>query len=161
MADPALSAGQYSIGKPGDSSALIFGAGTSVLVASTQTDTGSLNVQDQAVTGHDGTLFGVDTLPGMIVTQTGQAMASTGAAAMDAYSALSGAWNDPAVRLASGTVQVLRARYPGSGVTRRCYGRGRKIMPTYGWVTQGVVQFTSQFQAADNTWYDDTAVSIE
>jgi hypothetical protein len=74
---------------------------------------------------------------------------------MDAYSALAGAWNDPSVRLTDNTVQVLRGYYPGSNVVRRCYGRGRKIVPTYGMVYQGVVPFTAQFQAADTIWYSD------
>ena len=115
-------------------------------------------VQDQAVTGHDGLLFGIDTMPGMVITQTGFVLTSPaqGALAMDAYSALAGAWNDPSVRLADNAVQVLRGYYPGSSVVRRTYGRGRKIAPVYGTVYQGVVPFTSQFQSADTIWYSDT-----
>jgi hypothetical protein len=164
VSDPVLTAGQYSIGRDlpgGDSAALVFGTGTSVLVAVTEVDTGSPAVQDQPVVGHDGMLFGVDTLPGMIVTQTGQAwVPNQGNAAQDAYGALSGKWNDPAVRLANGSMQVLRAFYPGSAVVRRCFGRGRKIVPAMGLVHTGLVPFTAQFQAADNTWYSDTQFSL-
>jgi len=165
VADPTLSAGQYSIGKnlpSGDASAFVFGRGAnSIQIQSTSTDTGSLTVQDQAVVGHDGTLFGVDTLPGMVITQTGFAYSPVPVVnALDAYSALAAIWNDPVVRFANGPVQVLRAFYPGSLVTRRCYGRGRKIMPTLGLVYTGQVPFTSQFQCADNTWYSDVQQSI-
>jgi hypothetical protein len=157
VADPTLAVGQYSIGREGGPG-YVYGRGaSSIQIQNTATDTGSLVVQDQAVTGHDGTLFGIDTLPGMVITQTGYALTSPaqGALAMDAYSALAGAWNDPSVRLTDNTVQVLRGYYPGSNVVRRCYGRGRKIVPTYGMVYQGLVPFTAQFQAADTIWYSD------
>lgn len=163
LADPVLSSGQYSIGVSGSASAFVFGRGANnIQIQNTATDTGTVTVQDQAVTGHDGMLFGVDTLPGMVVTQTGMAYTTpaTGASALDSYSALAGAWNDPTIRLANNAVAVLRALYPGSTVVRRTYGRGRKILPTYGQVYQGVVPFTSQFQSADNTWYSDTASSL-
>jgi hypothetical protein len=162
VADPTLSAGQYSIGKDGSAAAFVFGKGAnSIQIQNTATDTGSINVQDQSVVGHDGTLFGIDTLPGMVITQTGFAYSPVPVVtALDAYSALAGAWNDPTVRLADGAVQVFRAFYPGSAVTRRCYGRGRKIMPTLGLVYTGQVPFTSQFQAADNTWYSDVQQSL-
>lgn len=158
---PALSSGQYSIGTPGNMGAFIFGAGANgIWIANTSSDTGTLAVQDQAVVGHDGVLFGVDTQPGMVITQTGQAwLPGQPASVMDAYSALAGVWNDPTVRLFAGNVQVLRALYPGSSVARCTYGRGRKIMPTYGLVNQGLVPFTSQFQSSDNTWYEDTISS--
>ena len=157
MADPTLATGQYSIGKEGGPG-YVYGRGaSSIQIQNTATDTGSLVVQDQAVTGHDGTLFGIDTLPGMVITQTGYAFTSPsqGALALDAYSGLAGAWNDPSVRLADNAVQVLRGYYPGSNVVRRTYGRGRKIVPTYGQVYQGVVPFTAQFQSADTIWYSD------
>jgi len=156
---PVLSAGQYSIGKPGDTGALVYGAGAGgIWIATTETDTGSLTVQDQAVVGHDGVLFGVDTQPGMVITQTGQAwLPGQGPACLDAYSALSAAWNDPTVRLFAGDIQVLRSFYAVSNVTRCTYGRGRKIMPTYGLANQGLVPFTAQFQSADNYWYEDQA----
>jgi hypothetical protein len=158
-----ITAGQYQITRSDGSNAFAYGAGANgIQVASTATDTGSVSAQDQPVTGHDGTLFGIDTLPGMVLTQTGYAMTTpaTGSAAMDAYSALAGCWNDPVVRLAYGSVQILRANYRGAGGIRRCYGRGRKIMPAYGQVFQGLVPFTAQFQAADNTWYSDAAFSV-
>jgi hypothetical protein len=163
MADPTLTTGQYSIGRDGSSSAFVYGMGANnIQVASTATDTGTVNVQDQVVVGHDGTLFGIDTLPGMAVTQTGYAYTSPsqGAVAMDSYSALSGAWNDPSIRFTDGAVQVLRAFYRGSSVVRRTYGRGRKIVPTYGLVFQGLVPFTALFQSADNTWYEDVPSSV-
>lgn len=161
MADPVLVNGQYSIGKPGGPS-IVYGAGTQLLVNNTATDTGTMNVQDQAVVGQDGTQFGTDTLPGMIITQGGYAyVANNGRAALDAYGTLAGMWNDPSVRLVPGVVQTLRACYPYSNVTRRCYGRGRKIVPAYGQVFQGVVPFTAQFQAADGIWYSDTLYSTQ
>ncbi len=162
MADPTLASGQYSIGRDGSSAAFVYGRGAnSIQIQNTATDTGSITVQDQAVVGHDGTLFGIDTLPGMVITQTGFAYSPIPVVnALDAYSALAGAWNDPAIRLADGAVQVLRAFYPGSSVTRRTYGRGRKIQPTMGQVYQGVIPFTSQFQSADNTWYSDVQQSL-
>ena len=161
--DPTLSPGQYSLGLDGgDPNAFIYGAGANgIQIAQTETDTGTMTVQDQPVVGHDGLLFGVDTLPGMVITQSGQVwMPGQTAAALDAYSALAGVWNDPAVRLANGAVQVFRSYYKTSDVTRRCYGRGRKIMPAYGNSFQGLVPFTAQFQAADNNWYEDTPSSI-
>jgi hypothetical protein len=163
MSDPVLVSGEYSIGHDGSSSAFVFGNGANnIQIQNTATDTGTINVQDQAVVGHDGLVFGYDTLPGQVVTYTGMAMvpAGSGATAMDANSALAGAWNDPSVRLVDGAVQVLRAFYRGSNVVRRTYGRGRKIMPTMGQVFQGLVPFTAQFQSADNTWYSDTLYSI-
>jgi hypothetical protein len=162
MSDPVLAPGQYSIGTPGSSSAYVFGGGVNgIYIAETQTDTGTINVQDQAVVGHDGLLFGVDTLPGMVITQNGQVyLPGETTAALDAYSALAGVWNDPNIRLVNGAVQVLRSYYAASNVTRRTYGRGRKIMPTYGSVWQGLVPFTSQFQSADNTWYEDTPQAL-
>jgi hypothetical protein len=162
VADPALVPGQYSIGTPGSSAAYIYGAGAGGhYVQNTATDTGSLATQDQAVVGHDGMIFGIDTLPGMVVTQTGfVSLPGHGQAAMDAYGALSGKWNDPSVRLVPNAVQVLRAYYPVAAAVRRCWGRGRKIVPTYGLASQGVVPWTAQFQAADNTWYSDTPVSV-
>ena len=166
MADPTLTAGQYSIGIEGSSAAFVYGGSTSpwansIQVSSTSVDTGAINVQDQAVVGQDGLQFGVDTYPGMVVTQQGQAYATSPvSAALDAYSALAGAWNAPAVRLADGAVQVLRAYYRGSAVVRRTYGRGRKIMPAYGMVNQGLVPWTAQFQSADNTWYEDVKSSL-
>jgi len=165
VADPVLTSGQYSIGADGSSTAFVYGGtgpyANSIQVSSTAVDTGTVSVQDQAIVGQDGLLFGVDTLPGMVVTQTGQAYSLPApAAAMDAYSALSAAWNAPAVRLADGAVQVLRAYYRGSAVVRRTYGRGRKIIPAYGMVNQGLVPFTAQFQSADNTWYEDVKSSL-
>lgn len=167
MADPTLAAGQYSIGQDGSSAAFVYGGtaasgwANNIQIANTATDTGTVNVQDQAIVGQDGTQFGIDTLPGMVVTQQGQAYApAAGSTALDAYSALSGAWNAPQFRLADGAVQVLRACYPGSSVVRRTYGRGRKILPTYGLVNQGLVPFTAQFQSADNTWYEDVLSSL-
>jgi hypothetical protein len=162
MSDPTLGTGQYSIGAEGSSSAFVFGRGAnSIQINSTQYDPGSVIVQDQAVVGHDGMNFGIDTLPGMVITQSGFSYTSPAltASAMDAYDALAGVWNDPSVRLQNNAVVCFRANYPGSAVTRRCYGRGRKILPTLGVVFQGQVPFTSQFQAADNTWYSDTASS--
>ena len=79
MADPTLAAGQYSIGQAGSSSAFVYGGtaasgyANNILVSNTATDTGTVNVQDQAIVGQDGTQFGIDTLPGMVVTQQGQA----------------------------------------------------------------------------------------
>ena len=166
VADPTLTAGQYSIGTEGSSAAFVYGGSVSpwannIQVSSTSVDTGTVNVQDQAVVGQDGLQFGVDTYPGMVVTQQGQAYSPAAvAAAMDSYSALAGAWNNPAVRLADGAVQVLRAYYRGSSVVRRTYGRGRKIMPSYGMVNQGLVPWTAQFQSADNTWYEDVKSSL-
>jgi hypothetical protein len=162
MSDPVLAPGQYSIGHDGSPAAYVFGGGANgIQINQTETDTGTMAVQDQAVVGHDGLLFGVDTLPGMVITQNGQVwLPGESAAALDAYSALAGAWNDPTIRLVSGAVQVFRSYYKVSNVTRRCYGRGRKIMPTYGQAWQGLVPFTSQFQAADNTWYEDTQSAI-
>lgn len=165
MADPTLTSGmggQYSIGYPGNANAFVYGNGANgIYVQDTQTDTGSVTTQDQAVVGRDGMQFGVDTLPGMVITQTGFArLANNPPAAMDAYSSLAGAWNDPTIRLVNGSIQVLRAKYPGSNVTRRCYGRGRKIMPALGMSNQGVVPWTAQFQAADNTWYEDTISTL-
>lgn len=164
MADPTLTwgqGGQYSIGTPGGTM-LVYGNGAgNIFIQDTQTDTGSITTQDQPVVGQDGLQFGVDTQPGMVITQTGWCrVAGNGAAAMDAYSALSAKWNDPSVRLVPGAVQVLRVQYPYSAVTRRCYGRGRKIAPAMGLVNQGVVPFTAQFQAADNIWYEDVLSSI-
>lgn len=160
MADVMINQGQYSIGTDlpgGDPAAVVYGWGTSNLVQNTAVDTGTMTTQDTPVTGHDGQLFGVDTLPGMIVTQTGVAyINANGRAALDAFSALAGKWTDPLARLSMGTVQVLRAYYPVSNVTRRCYGRGRKIQPTYGIANQGAVPWTAQFQAADCTWYSET-----
>jgi hypothetical protein len=101
VADPVLGQGQYSIGREGSSSAFLFGRGAnSIQVQNTATDSGSIADQDQAVTGHDGQLFGVDTMPGMVITQSGFAYTSPalGASAMDAYSQLAGAWNDPSIR---------------------------------------------------------------
>jgi hypothetical protein len=160
---PDITAGQYQITRSDGSNAFAYGSGAnSIQVATTQTDTGTITVQDQPVTGHDGMLFGIDTQPGMVLTHTGYAMTTpaTGSSAMNAYSALAGCWNDPVVRLSYGSVQVLRAFYRGASAIRRCYGRGRKIMPAYGQVFQGLVPFTAQFQAADNTWYSDTQFSI-
>lgn len=159
MADPTLATGQYSIGRDGSAAAYVYGRGaSSIQISRTEIDTGSVVVQDQAVTGHDGILFGVDTVPGMVITQTGFAYAQglgKELVVMDAYSGLAGAWNDPSVRLTNNTVQVLRSLYPGSAVARRCYGRGRKIVPVLGQVMSGIVPFTSQFQAADGIWYSD------
>ena len=162
MADPALAPGQYSIGTPGSSSAYVYGAGAGGhYVQNTATDTGSLAVQDQAVVGHDGMLFGIDTLPGMVITQTGFTyLPAQGRAALDAYGALAGKWNDPSVRLVPNAVQVLRAWYPVSGAVRRTWGRGRKIVPVYGLASQGTVPWTAQFQSADNTWYADIPQAI-
>lgn len=167
MALPTLAQGQYSIGTVGavdDPATVVYGLGASnIQITSTDTDTGTPGAQDQAVAGHDGQLFGVDTLPGMVITQAGFAYTSPGqgAAAFDAYAVLAAKWNDPAARLSMGTVQVLRATYRTSLVTRRCYGRGRKIMPSHGQSYQGIVPFTAQFQAADNVWYSDTEYSLQ
>ena len=162
MAEPVLANGQYSIGPPGGP-ALVYGRGTTTQVSGTEIDTGTVTVQDQAIVGQDGQLFGVDTIPGMVVTQTGQCNTGAGAgmAAMDAYNLLAGQWNETDVRLANNAVQVLRAWYPGAASPRRTYGRGRKIMPTMGQVFNGLVPFTAQFQAADNIWYSDQNFAIE
>lgn len=160
MADPVLSTGQYSIGVSGGPAFTYGGRSGSyannIQVATTQTDSGNLAVQDQAVVGHDGMLFGIDTMEGMAVTQSGQVnMPGQGAAAMDMYGTLAANWNDPAIRLANSKIVVLRAFYPGSAVVRRCYGRGRKIVPVMGLVNQGLVPWTAMFQAADGIWYSD------
>ena len=165
MADPTLSSGQYSIGKynvGGDTSALVYGrASNSIQIQNTAIQSGALVPQDQPHIGTDGLMFGVDAQGGMLVTHTGYALTSPaqGTAAMDAYSALAGKWNDPSVRLVNAAMQVLRASYPGSAVVRRAYGRGRAIQPALGQVFQGIVPFTAQFQAADNYWYSDSEFS--
>lgn len=166
MSDPALTFGQYSIGKDipgGDSAALVYGRGSNSIQAGTfQIQAGAIAAQDQVMIGADGMQFGVDAQAGMVITQTGFAFTSpaTGVAAMDAYSVLAGKWNDPAVRLANSSVQLLRASYPFSSVIRRAYGRGRAIQPALGQVFQGLVPFTAQFQAADSNWYSDTENSV-
>ena len=164
MADPTLAAGQYSIGTEmsgGDPNVVVYGFGTTLLVQNTSIDPGSMATQDQAVVGHDGQLFGVDTMAGQVVTQSGLAyITANGIGAMDAFDRLAGKWNDPAARLSSGAMQLLRAHYPVSIVTRRCYGRGRKIAPTYGTANQGAVPWTAQFQAADANWYSDTESAL-
>jgi hypothetical protein len=157
-----ITAGQYQITRSTGANAFSYGRGqSSIQIASTQADMGSVTVQDQPVIGADGTQFGIDTLPGMVITQTGYAMTTpfTPGPAMDAYSALAAAWNDPVVRMAPGAYQVLRAFYPGAASIRRAYGRGRKIMPTYGQANQGLVPFAAQFQCADNNWYSDAQFS--
>lgn len=159
----ALTSGQYQISRLDGGNAVTYGMGAgNILIDSTQVDPGTVNVQDQPVVGHDGLLFGEDTMPGMVITQTGKALTSPsqGALALDSYSVLSAAWNDPQIRLQDNAVQVLRAFYRGSAVVRRCYGRGRKIMEAYGQVFQGLVPFQAQFQAADNNWYDDAQSSV-
>lgn len=165
MPEVTLNQGQYSIGSAeiagGDPNAVVYGFGTSNLVTNTAVDPGSAAVQDQAVVGHDGMIFGIDTMAGMVVTQTGLAyLNANGRGALDAYSQLAGKWNDPSVRLAYGATQLLRAWYPVSSVIRRCYGRGRKIAPTLGLANQGAVPWTAQFQAADTTWYSETDNSL-
>lgn len=164
MAEVTLAQGQYSIGNEiagGDPAAVVYGWGTPNLVQNTATDPGGAAVQDAAVVGHDGQLFGVDTMAGMVVTQSGLSyLTANGKAALDAYSQLAGKWNDPASRLTMGAVQILRAWYPVSNVVRRCYGRGRKIAPTYGLANQGAVPWTAQFQAADGIWYSDIESSL-
>lgn len=163
MADPALSFGQYSIGKADtDAAALVYGRGSnSIQVGNTAIQVGAIASQDQPMIGADGMQFGIDAQAGMVITQTGFAYTSpaTGVAAMDAYSVLAGRWNDQSVRLANSSVQVLRASYPFSSVTRRAYGRGRQIQPALGQVMVGMVPFTAQFQAADNNWYSDVESS--
>lgn len=166
MADPTLTTGQYSIGVEGSSSAFVYGGrgpyANNIQVANTAIDTGTMATQDTPVVGHDGQLFGVDTQPGLLVTQTGQTyVPGNPAAAMDAYSNLAAAWNAPSVRLTDGTVVALRAFYPGSTFARRCYGRGRKILPTLGMGFNGIIPFTAQFQAADDLWYSDTLSQVE
>lgn len=164
MADPTLLAGQYSIGTEitgGDPATVVYGWGTANLVQNTAVDPGSPATQDVAVTGHDGQQFGIDTLPGMQITQTGLAyLAGNGKGALDAYGALAAKWMDPLVRLTPDAVQIFRAFYPISNVTRRAYGRGRRIAPVYGAANQGVVPWTSIFQASDTAWYSDTESSL-
>lgn len=165
MADPSLSDGQYSVGVPGSGTAFVYGGrpgsfAHGVQIASTAVDPGDIAAQDQAVVGHDGVLFGYDTAAGMTVTQTGQVVTGGGPGAMDSYSLLAAAWNDPLIRLQAGKVATLRARYPGSDVVRRCYGRGRKITPAMGSAAQGVVPFVASFQAADGIWYGDEEQSL-
>jgi hypothetical protein len=166
MADPALSFGQYSIGKDllgGDSAALVYGRGfNSLQVINTAIQSGAIASQDQALIGADGMQFGIDAQDGMVITQTGLALTTpaTGVAAMDAYSTLAGKWNDPSVRLTDNSLQVLRASYPFSSVVRRAFGRGRQIQPALGQVFTGQVPWTAQFQAADNNWYHDVEQSV-
>lgn len=158
-----LSAGQYQIARYDNSKTLTYGAGAgSIQVVSTAIAPGSMVLQDQAVVGHDGVLFGVDTMGGATITQNGICMTTpaTGNLAMDAYDALAAIWNDPGVRLANNAVQVLRFLYRGSSVTRRVYGRGRAITPTYGQVFNGLVGFTAQFQCADGNIYEDTINTV-
>lgn len=157
-----MTPGQYQICRLDGANAVNYGMGAgNIQIDSTAVDPGSVTVQDQPVVGHDGLLFGEDTMPGMVITQTGKALTSPsqGALALDSYSVLASAWNDPQIRLQDNAVQILRAYYRGSSVVRRAYGRGRKIIPTYGQVYQGLVPFQSQFQAADNNWYDDAQSS--
>lgn len=160
MADPVLTTGQYSIGTEGSSSAFVYGGrqptfAGGIQIARTEIDPGSAAVQDQAVVGRDGQLFGIDTMPGLTITQTGQANAPA-PACLDDFDALSSAWNADAFRFVNGAVQCLRAFYPGSTVVRRVYGRGRKIAPTMGGVFAGIVPFVALFQAADLNFYSDT-----
>jgi hypothetical protein len=155
---PSLSSGQYQLTRDDGSNALTYGRGaSSIQVVNTAYSPGTMVVQDQSVVGHDGVLFGVDTQAGAVITQTGQAMTTpaTGAYAMDAFDALSAAWNDPVIRLADNRYQILRLYYPGSAVVRRVYGRGRAITPGYGQVFQGLMPWTAQFQCADNNVYED------
>lgn len=157
-----LSQGQYQICRYDNSKNLTYGQGAGNLqVVNTQYAPGTMATQDQAHVGTDGTLFGVDTQPSATITQTGLAMTTpaTGTAAMDAFDALAAIWNDPLVRLTPGSVQVLRFSYKGTAVTRRVFGRGRAIQPTYGQVFQGLVPWTAQFLCADGNIYDDALQS--
>jgi hypothetical protein len=159
----ALSPGQYQLSRDDGSRALTYGAGAGyVQVQATAWSPGSMTVQDQQVTGHDGVLFGADTQAGAMITQEGTALTApgTGYTALDAFDALAAAWNDPVIRLTPGRYQVLRVCYRGSLVTRRVYGRGRAITPAYGQVSQGAVPFVAAFQVADNNVYDDTVLSV-
>lgn len=158
----ALAAGQYQLTRDDGGNALTYGAGAgSVQVQSTAWSPGTMTVQDQAVTGHDGVLFGADTQAGAVITQEGVALVppALGYTALDAYDALAAAWNDPAIRLSCNRYQVLRFLYRGSLVTRRVYGRGRAITPAYGQVTQGAVPFVAAFQLADGNVYDDATLT--
>jgi hypothetical protein len=158
-----LAAGQYQLTRDDGSHGLVYGAGAGTIqVVDTAYSPGTMTVGDQAVVGHDGVLPGVDTQAGAVLTQDGIALVSpaTGYAALDAYDALSAAWNDPVIRLTSGRYQILRMNYRGSLVTRRLYGRGRAITPVYGKVVSGAVPFTAQFQCLDNNVYDDATLSV-
>jgi hypothetical protein len=158
-----LAPGQYQLTRDDGSHGLVYGAGAGAIqVVDTAYNPGTMTVGDQAVVGHDGVLPGVDTQAGAVLSQDGIALVSPsiGYAALDAYDALSAAWNDPVIRLASGRYQVLRMLYRGSLVTRRLYGRGRAITPVYGKVVSGAVPFTCQFQALDNNVYDDATLSM-
>ncbi|MGH3300566.1 MAG: hypothetical protein ACRDOK_02590 [Streptosporangiaceae bacterium] len=155
MTDPVLASGQYSIDD------YVFGAGTSALVSLTTVDPGTMTVQDVALVNNDGRRMGVDFLPGMAVTFTGQAYAPPGpATAFATMEALTSFWYNENVRMSPAAYSVLRLCYPGSPVIRRIYGRGRSIVPTLGLAYQGWIGFVAQFSAVDNTFYSDQLNSI-
>jgi hypothetical protein len=105
--------------------------------------------------------MGVDFLPGMAITYTGQALAQNDpTTALDSYEAFSAAWTNQAVRRTPGATSVLRLSYPGSGGVRRAYGRGRSVTPTLGLVKQGWLGFVAEFDACDNSFYDDVLQTL-
>jgi hypothetical protein len=155
MTDPVLASGQYSI------DGYVFGVGTSALVALTAVDPGTMTVQDVALVNNDGRRMGVDFLPGMAVTFTGQAYAPPGPlTAFATLEALTSFWYNENVRMTPGALSTLRLRYPNSPVTRRIYGRGRSLVNTLGMAYQGWIGFVAQFSAVDNTFYSDQLNSL-
>ena len=162
-----------------------------VWIQNTSVDPGSATTQDTQLVGTDGIQFGVDTMQGLMITFTGNVYVPPhrvsekdptvnpiGVAgpvtqafdqfsnhrsgyALNAFNYLAGKWNDPSVRLQDNAVVALRLRYPFSDSTRVVYGRGRKIMATYGFVHAGVVPFVAAFQAGDWAVYQDQVSSLQ
>jgi hypothetical protein len=134
-------------------------------------------VEDSNVSGVDGIQFGIDTLPGVQITFTGQVTApgviptntpgsgqsvtpTTIRQMFDSWDAFAAAWNNPIVRLTSGKASQLVLWYPGSQDIRTCWGRGRQITPVLGETSRGVKKYVATFQAADPYFYSLTPSSI-
>lgn len=140
----------------------VLAARRGIIVESTVIDPGSLTTQDATVVGQDGRLFGEDYLPGATVTFTGTVVAiDDPQGALNLYSQLDAAWNNPDIRMVPGRMSELRLLYPGTDVPMMAYGRGRQITPTLGAVRQGTVPYVAAFDMTNNTFYGFDEQSLE
>lgn len=156
MADIALDEWQW------DLAGVVMGPGTPIRFSEV-TGCGFPGVRDNDVDqpGADGSFLGPDYYTARTVEfDGGITIAGDPDACRTVFASLQLATTDPAVRLAGGETISLRHRAPGA-VTKRLFGRLRRLDPELTQLVFGRVGIDMAFTAGDPLWYGDEEQTTE
>ena len=165
----AISSGQFQVGN------LVFGKGTRYKVESVEVQPYEVSPQDFQVSQSDEIRFGRDsfkpasiifTMSTLINREVANIRGLVGGAPisytseLDLLPALQQEWRGDDVRKTWGQLKYLRY-CDRNGVTRRIYGRPRKLQYSFLRERDDYVNITAEFKCADTLAYDDTETYTE